>query len=140
MNFNSVRLFFLPLCLPPLSFSPAIASVFLFRATLILIYPAGAPLPPGMATVLQARLPPPVVRDVMLTAHRYTAPEALKAGIVDMVVDTDGSKATVDRALEYANGVKGLAATGVRILLLRLFFLYSHGLCLVCEVLAFSTV
>lgn len=74
----------------------------------------GAPLPPGMAALLQARLPPPIVRDVMLTAHRYTAPEALKAGIVDMVVEADGTTACVERAVEYAKGVKGLAATGVR--------------------------
>merc|ERR1711939_369546 len=38
----------------------------------------GAPIPAGMAAVLSARLPEPVLRKVLLTGHRYTAQEALK--------------------------------------------------------------
>ncbi|GAA6033515.1 hypothetical protein JCM8097_001434 [Rhodosporidiobolus ruineniae] len=73
----------------------------------------GAPIPGGMALVLQSRLSPLVVRDVLLTAHRYTAPEALKVGIVDEVVEGEGSERALERAVECARERRGLASTGV---------------------------
>ncbi|GAA5853992.1 hypothetical protein JCM8547_008186 [Rhodosporidiobolus lusitaniae] len=73
----------------------------------------GAPLPSGMASVLSARLSPPVIRDVMLTARRYTAPEALEAGLVDQVVKEGGSERCLEEAVRRAGEVKGLAKTGV---------------------------
>ena len=73
----------------------------------------GAPLPPGMASVLNSRLTPQAMRKTMLTAHRWTAPEALAAGFVDEVVAGDG-EATITRALEFAETMKKHSASGVR--------------------------
>ena len=61
--------------------------------------------PAGMAAVLQARLTEPVVRKVMLTAHRYTAPEALASGL--------GSEAAISFAITKAMGMAPLAESGV---------------------------
>ncbi|SCV74710.1 BQ2448_7739 [Microbotryum intermedium] len=61
----------------------------------------GAPLPIGMTGVLKQRLRPEVLRNVMLTAHRYVASEALASGLVDEVVQGDG-EAAISRALEIA--------------------------------------
>ncbi|GEM11353.1 enoyl-CoA hydratase/isomerase family protein [Rhodotorula toruloides] len=73
----------------------------------------GAPIPAGMASVLQARLAEPVVRKVMLTAHKYTSAEALKDGLVDEVVEGTGSEETVQKALERAVRLAPLSETGV---------------------------
>lgn len=51
------------------------------------------------------------MRKVMLTAHRFTAPEALAAGIVDEVIDGDG-ESVVKRALELAESMKKHSASG----------------------------
>ena len=69
--------------------------------------------PAGMAAVLQARLTEPVVRKVMLTAHRYTAPEALASGLVDEIVPADGSEAAISFAITKAMGMAPLAESGV---------------------------
>lgn len=66
-----------------------------------------------MAAVLQARLTEPVVRKVMLTAHRYTAPEALASGLVDEIVPGEGSEATISFAITKAMGMAPLAESGV---------------------------
>lgn len=66
-----------------------------------------------MAAVLQARLTEPVVRKVMLTAHRYTAPEALASGLVDEIVPADGSEAAISFAITKAMGMAPLAESGV---------------------------
>lgn len=66
-----------------------------------------------MAGVLQARLTEPVVRKVMLTAHRYVGPEALAAGIVDEVVPAQGSEATIEHAVKKAAEMAPLAESGV---------------------------
>ncbi|GAA5974623.1 hypothetical protein JCM11641_007028 [Rhodosporidiobolus odoratus] len=73
----------------------------------------GAPLPDGMYAVLAARLSSPVIRNVMLTAHRYTADEALKEGIVDEIVKEKGSGKCVERAVERARELSGLAETRI---------------------------
>lgn len=72
----------------------------------------GAPLPIGMAAVLKQRLPPPTLRKVMLTAHRFTATEASEGGFVDEIVQGDG-EATIARALEVAEGFKKHSSSGV---------------------------
>ncbi|KAK4051560.1 hypothetical protein OIV83_002700 [Microbotryomycetes sp. JL201] len=62
----------------------------------------GAPIPAGMASVLQAKLSQPVVDKILLTGHRFVAQEALQSGIVDEIVPgTDGSQ-VVERALQVA--------------------------------------
>lgn len=66
-----------------------------------------------MASVLQARLAEPVVRKVMLTAHKYTSAEALKDGLVDEVVEGTGSEETIKKALEKAVQLAPLSETGV---------------------------
>jgi enoyl-CoA hydratase/carnithine racemase len=55
----------------------------------------GLPLSPAMFGVVASRLPAPALRDSLLTARRYSAPDALAAGIVDEV-------AAEDRVLERA--------------------------------------
>ncbi|KAL8280488.1 hypothetical protein RQP46_007136 [Phenoliferia psychrophenolica] len=71
----------------------------------------GAPLPPGMASLLNHRLSPAVMRKTMLTAHRWTAPEALAAGFVDESVPGDG-EAVITRALEIAESMKKHSTSG----------------------------
>ena len=71
-----------------------------------------------MAAVLNSRLSSDVVRKIMLTAHRFTADEALAAGIVDEVVPGADGEAVIARAIEVATSRQALAATGVRLLLL----------------------
>ncbi|BGP43900.1 hypothetical protein JCM10450v2_008100 [Rhodotorula kratochvilovae] len=73
----------------------------------------GAPIPAGMAAVLSARLPSPVLRKVLLTAHKYTAPEALAEGIVDEVVAENGSEAAIAYAVKKATAMAPLAESGV---------------------------
>ncbi|GAA5884230.1 hypothetical protein JCM6882_002187 [Rhodosporidiobolus microsporus] len=75
----------------------------------------GAPIPPGMSALLSARLPSPqVTHEVLCTARRYTAPEALESGIVDVVCGKEGSEGCVEEAVARAVGARrGLAVTGV---------------------------
>ena len=72
----------------------------------------GAPLPEGMAAVLKHRLPPATLRKVMFSAHRFTSPEALAAGIVDEIVDGDG-EAVIARALVVAQENAKHSTSGV---------------------------
>jgi enoyl-CoA hydratase/carnithine racemase len=46
----------------------------------------GLVFPPAIAALLMARMSPPIAHEAMVTGRRYTAPEALAAGIVDEVV------------------------------------------------------
>lgn len=66
-----------------------------------------------MTAVLQLRLTEPVVRKVLLTAHRFVASEALPAGIVDEVVPTNGSEATIAFAVNKGSEMAPLAESGV---------------------------
>ncbi|GAA6011211.1 hypothetical protein JCM10207_005540 [Rhodosporidiobolus poonsookiae] len=73
----------------------------------------GAPIPTGMSALLSARLSPPVLRKVLLTAHKYTAPEALAEGLVDEVAPEQGSGKCVERAVQRAGELKATAESGV---------------------------
>lgn len=76
----------------------------------------GAPLPEGMAAILRQRLTPGTLRKVMLTAHQFTGPEALDAGIVDEIVHGD-SEAVISRAIEIAQANIKHSASGVSYIL-----------------------
>lgn len=65
-----------------------------------------------MAAVLQAKLSPSVVRDVMLTARQYDAKAALAAGIIDEVVEGNGAQ-VIERACQLAQMHSEHAASGV---------------------------
>ena len=67
----------------------------------------------GMTAVLQLRLTEPVVRKVLLTAHRFIASEALASGIVDEVVPASGSEATIAFAVNKGSDMAPLAESGV---------------------------
>ena len=43
----------------------------------------GVPIPPAMMGILQGKLPANTARDALLTGKRYTADEAIAAGIAD---------------------------------------------------------
>jgi enoyl-CoA hydratase/carnithine racemase len=54
----------------------------------------GLPFMPGMAALIQARLPQQVAHEAMVTSRRYGGTEAQTAGIVDSAVDADAVRAT----------------------------------------------
>lgn len=62
--------------------------------------------------MLKNRLTQRTYSKVMLTAHRFTAPEALEYGIVDEIAQGDG-EATIKRALEHAEANKKHSVSGV---------------------------
>jgi len=64
----------------------------------------GVPVPPAMMGILQGKLPASTTRDALLTGRRYTADEAIAAGIVD-------GKASGERLLEQAMALAGQLAT-----------------------------
>jgi enoyl-CoA hydratase/carnithine racemase len=70
----------------------------------------GLPFTPGMNALLTARLSPPVAHRAMVTAHRYTATEALDAGIVTAIAAEDD---VLNRAVELAAGLAGKPRHGV---------------------------
>jgi enoyl-CoA hydratase/carnithine racemase len=59
----------------------------------------GLPFTPGMNALLTARLSPPVAHRAMVTAHRYTGPEALASGIV---AELASEEQVLDRAVALA--------------------------------------
>lgn len=65
----------------------------------------GVPIPAPMMAILQAKLSPATVRDAVLTGKRYTAPEAIKVGLVDTQAPAD-SLADQAEALALALAVK----------------------------------
>lgn len=65
----------------------------------------GVPIPSPMMAILQAKLSPATVRDAVLTGKRYTAPEAIKAGLVDTQAPAD-SLADQAEALALTLAVK----------------------------------
>lgn len=70
----------------------------------------GLPFTPGMNALLTARLSPPVAHRAMVTAHRFTGPEALAAGIVtDLAPEED----LLDRAATLATDLAGKPRHGV---------------------------
>ena len=63
----------------------------------------GMPLAPGMNDIIRARLAPAVAHEAIVTGRRYTAGEALTAGIVDATASEEDVLATaIDRAAELA--------------------------------------
>lgn len=58
----------------------------------------GVPIPPAMMGILHAKLPPNTTRDAVLTGKRYTADEAIAAGISD-------GKAPLEELLEHAKAL-----------------------------------
>ncbi|MDG1662526.1 MAG: enoyl-CoA hydratase/isomerase family protein [Pseudomonadales bacterium] len=60
---------------------------------------AGVPIPAPMMDILHAKLPPATARDAVLTGKRYTADEAIVAGLIDGKAT---SEALLDKAAELA--------------------------------------
>lgn len=77
-----------------------------------------APVPRGMAAVLRSRLSQPTVAKALLTAHRFTGPEALECGIANELVDGQGAKdealLSLRRAVQVASAQVHRAKSGVR--------------------------
>lgn len=65
---------------------------------------AGVPLPDPMMGILRGKVPPATARDAILTGKRYTADEALAAGLVD-------GKASESELLDVAKGLAMQLAT-----------------------------
>ena len=59
---------------------------------------AGVPLPDPMMGIVRGKVPPATARDAILTGKRYTANEALAAGLID-------AKATESELLEAAKAL-----------------------------------
>lgn len=55
---------------------------------------AGVPLPDPMIDILRGKLPPPTVRDAVLTGKRYAADEAIEAGFADGKASAENLLAT----------------------------------------------
>ena len=64
----------------------------------------GVPVPPAMMGILRGKLPSSTARDALLTGKRYTADEAVAAGIAD-------GKASVDELLEQAKALASQLGT-----------------------------
>jgi enoyl-CoA hydratase/carnithine racemase len=62
----------------------------------------GQPLTPGMFALLESRLGPAVLHEMLVTGHRYTAPEAVAKQIVHEVAEAD---ALLPRAIALAAGL-----------------------------------
>lgn len=70
----------------------------------------GLPFTPPMNALLTARLSPPAAHRAMVTAHRFTGPEALTAGIVtDLAPEED----LLDRAVTLATDLAGKPRQGI---------------------------
>jgi enoyl-CoA hydratase/carnithine racemase len=62
----------------------------------------GLPFMPGMAALIQARLPRQTAHEAMVTSRRYGGTEAQTAGIVDAAVEADAVRpSAVARAAEH---------------------------------------
>jgi enoyl-CoA hydratase/carnithine racemase len=64
----------------------------------------GLPFTPGMTALLKARLTAAAAREAMLTGRRYSAPQALDAGIIDAAV---AEQHVLDAAVERAGALTG---------------------------------
>jgi enoyl-CoA hydratase/carnithine racemase len=71
----------------------------------------GLPLTPQMFSVLAARLPRPTLTDAVLTGRRYTAEDAVSAGIAREALDDE---ALLDRAIEIAAEFSGKSRDVIR--------------------------
>jgi enoyl-CoA hydratase/carnithine racemase len=70
----------------------------------------GIPFTPGMNALLTARLSPHVAHRAMVTAHRYTGPEALESGII---AELATEEEVVDRAVSLAAALAGKPRQGL---------------------------
>jgi Delta3-Delta2-enoyl-CoA isomerase len=66
---------------------------------------------PGMQALLTSKLSPQTAHQSMVLGRRYTAPEALSAGIID---DTFPEEALLGSSLDYATALAGKDAATVR--------------------------
>ena len=64
----------------------------------------GVPIPSAMMEMLRGKLPPATARDALLTGKRYTADEAIAAGIAD-------GKAPMDELMEQAKALASQLGT-----------------------------
>jgi enoyl-CoA hydratase/carnithine racemase len=64
----------------------------------------GVPVPPAMMGILQGKLPANTARDALLTGRRYTADEAINAGIAD-------GKASMGELLDQARALASQLGT-----------------------------
>ncbi len=64
----------------------------------------GVPIPAGMMGILRGKLPANTARDALLTGERYTADEAIAAGIAD-------GKASMEELLDQAKILAGQLAS-----------------------------
>lgn len=78
----------------------------------------GLPFTPGMNALLVAKLPKQTAHEAMTTARRYTAPEALEAGILDATAAED---AVVSAAIERAAALAGKAGPALGEIKSRLY-------------------
>jgi enoyl-CoA hydratase/carnithine racemase len=74
----------------------------------------GMPFTPGMAALLKDSLPQPVVRRAMMTANRFTGPEAASHGIVTAAVDGDDLLAVAQAEAAAHAGVPGAFVVATR--------------------------
>ncbi|KAI0316723.1 ClpP/crotonase-like domain-containing protein [Amylostereum chailletii] len=73
----------------------------------------GANLPPSFVGIIKAKVGKPLVfRKMALEGHRFTPPEALEAGLIDVIGGSDTSSVLKD-ALTLANGKASKAKLGV---------------------------
>jgi enoyl-CoA hydratase/carnithine racemase len=70
----------------------------------------GLPFTPGMNALITARLSPPAAHRAMVTGHRFTAAEALEAGIVS---EQAPEEEVLDRAVALAASLVGKPRAGI---------------------------
>ncbi|MDT7572917.1 MAG: Delta3-Delta2-enoyl-CoA isomerase [Actinomycetota bacterium] len=78
----------------------------------------GLPFTPGMNALLVAKLPKRTAHESMTTARRYTAPEALEAGILDATAEEG---AVVSTAIERAAALASKASPALGEIKSRLY-------------------
>lgn len=74
----------------------------------------GMPFPTGMQELVTARLPSLTAHEAMLTARRYSGPEALAAGIVEQTTDEDRVLASAIERVRPLAANAGPNLAGVR--------------------------
>lgn len=74
----------------------------------------GLPFMPGMAALIQARLPQQVAHEAMVTSRRYGGTEACAAGIVDSAVDADAVRSTAIGFAAARTALAGPNLAGVK--------------------------
>ncbi|KAH9909575.1 enoyl-CoA hydratase/isomerase family protein [Xylariomycetidae sp. FL2044] len=68
----------------------------------------GAPLMPPMCSIFRIKFSPAVFRNVILEAHRFGAPAALEAGIVDAVGEMDTALGLIEARNLLKKGTTGV--------------------------------